>query len=76
MRYQTPRSASVNRTDHVWVRRPDGRGWKCCLCGAVTLKLPPPYPTPEGWVAERYEPLTEADREACPNPDPPGEDAA
>lgn len=71
MRYQTPRSAALKRTDHVWVRRLSGHGWKCCLCGAVSLRLPPPFPTPAGWMPARYEPLTAEDHEAFPKPPGP-----
>lgn len=47
--------------DHVWVRRVCGV--KCLLCGAVARHAPP-APTPESWSPDRYEPLTDGERES------------
>lgn len=47
--------------DHVWFETGFEGNYKCCLCGAVA-KLPPPYPTPEDWVPERYERLLLSER--------------
>ena len=59
----------LNRLDHVWFRR-KGR-WKCCLCGSVTRKSPPPRrrkgeTAPETWLPEAVEPLTREERALCP----------
>jgi hypothetical protein len=65
--FQTPKDAVVDRKEHVWTYRSKDRRWRCVLCGAV-CKVPPPYPTPPGWLPEGYEPLTREERAACPNP--------
>lgn len=52
----------VKRGDHVWLDLEDGR-YKCVLCGGVTSK-----PT-ENDLAERYERLTDAERDLCPQRD-------
>lgn len=63
--YQTPdRPGGVDRTDHVWVGR--GDGYLCVLCGGVTAGPPPGYPTPAGFVPERFVRLTKLDRARCP----------
>lgn len=51
------------RTDHVWTQ--SGHRWKCVLCGAVTLSIPPDYPTPDHWQPHSYEKLTGAERDLC-----------
>lgn len=57
----------LHRADHVWFKLPDAEGYKCCLCGGVAA-VPPPYPTPEKWVPERFElPLTARERALCPD---------
>jgi hypothetical protein len=72
-RFQQVGDLLVERTDHVWYARVDcGRvvAWKCVLCGAVTSKVPPFYPTPDGWVPEGVEALTAEERGMCPFPGP------
>jgi hypothetical protein len=67
--FQTVRSARVYRGDHVWVQGEAAGGaarFKCVLCGAVCVGWPPPYPTRPDWQAERYEPLTDAERALAP----------
>lgn len=56
---QTVDEKKPERTDHIWFKK--NGVWKCCLCGGVT-RTPPPFPTPERWVAERYEKLTDEER--------------
>lgn len=58
----------IDRKEHVWQATKDG-WWKCVLCGAIT-RQPPEYPTPKGWMPERFEKLTEAERCLCPSPNP------
>ena len=48
----------LDRKLHVWRRLPDGR-WKCTLCGGVTA-----CPSDEA-LPERFEPLTDEDRNLC-----------
>jgi hypothetical protein len=64
--FQTPAEPFLSRQDHVWVGRK--ADWICCLCGAVTSETPPPCPTSNGWMPERYEPLTGKERALCPEP--------
>ncbi len=61
--FQTTTTPRPVRSDHVWFLK-DGILHKCCLCGAVTQK-PPLYPTPEEWLPDRYEVLTDKERELC-----------
>jgi hypothetical protein len=64
----TAQAGPLNRNDHVWAPHPTpaGPGYKCLLCGGVTRARPPDFPTPWGWLPERYEPLTSAERGRCP----------
>lgn len=62
--FQTPADPYCNRGDPIWVGGKDF--WKCCLCGALTRTAPPPYPTPNGWLPERYELLTGEERKLYP----------
>lgn len=68
-RFQQVGDKQPDRTDHVW--RGLGTvtivGWKCVLCGGVTNKTPPFYPTPTDWVPEKTEKLTDEERAMCPN---------
>lgn len=50
----------ADRKDHLWHLR--GNSYLCLLCGAVTMK-PPSYPTPNNWMPDKYEALTDEDRE-------------
>jgi hypothetical protein len=52
-----------DRKDHVWTFRK--RDYLCVLCGAV-CNVPPPYPTPDGWLPDHYEALTPAARSLSP----------
>jgi hypothetical protein len=66
--YQEAWAAWHDRKDHVWLRQeapPLGVRFKCVLCGAV-CRAPPRYPTAADWSPERYERLTDAEREAAP----------
>jgi len=56
------RCKTPDRKDHLWAKVPDGPGFKCVLCGAVTPTRPPSYPTPGDWMPARYERLTDQDR--------------
>lgn len=58
---QTPTDEKPDRTDHIWIKV-GNRRWKCTLCGAITNKEPPPYPTPRKWEADSYEKLTDDER--------------
>ena len=59
----------LDRADHVWVYRMHRktRCWKCVLCGGVISQEPPVYPTPAGWLPDRFEPLRDEERSLCPN---------
>lgn len=65
---QTPATEVPDRKEHVWTELVDGRH-QCCLCGAVVKGAPPPYPTPDRWMPDGYEPLTDALRRLCPRVD-------
>lgn len=58
---QTTQDHYPDRADHIWLRVRADR-YKCCLCGGVTYREPPPYPTPASWSPETYEPLTDQER--------------
>jgi hypothetical protein len=63
--YQTPKQAAgglLDRKDHIWIDRTDGKGYKCVLCGAVSLVTPPRYPTAPDWLPDHYEGLTNQER--------------
>lgn len=62
--FQQVGETHLDRTKHIWFR--DAGRWRCCVCGAVTLKTPPTDPVPDGWFPEAYEPLTEAERGMAP----------
>lgn len=64
--YQKVGDINIRRLEHVWLRK--GDFFKCVLCGAITNR-PPKCPTPEDWVAIRYEPLTDEERQLCPRLD-------
>lgn len=51
---------TTDRKDHLWCLR--GRKYLCLLCGAMTSQ-PPDYPTPNGWMPDKFEQLTNKDRE-------------
>lgn len=61
--FQKVGQSKVDRKDHCWRRR--GTKYLCVFCGAVTAS-PPNYPTPDGWMPERFDKLTDEDRLACP----------
>ena len=61
--YQTPQWGSIDRKDHCWYHR--GGDYKCLFCGGVTTN-PPPHPTPEGWMPDRIEAVTEDERAMVP----------
>lgn len=63
--YQTEQTRRIDRKDHVWHNR-HNRGWKCLLCGGITLELPPDYPTADDFTPIRYEPLTKEERALVP----------
>jgi hypothetical protein len=71
LRFQLVGAPGVRRTEHVWFRR--NNRWKCCLCGAVTRKTPPPVPEPDGWRPDAVEPLTDQERSLCPMEVPDGD---
>jgi len=58
--FQTPNTKDYYRGDHIWYKTCNG--WKCCLCGAVTSD-PPAYPTDNRWLPDRYDKLTNKERE-------------
>ncbi len=62
--FQTAADRCPDRKDHVWVGV--CKHFKCVLCGAITLRKPPPYPTPEDWLPDTYETLTLDERALCP----------
>jgi len=67
--YQKVGDDGLKRYDHVWFKR-NGR-WKCCLCGAVTRKMPPPHrllsdKTADTWLPQTFESLTDQERALCP----------
>ena len=61
----------AHRAEHVWFKVHCGTwagGYKCCICGGITMVLPP-FPTPDEWVPQEFElPLTAEERRLCPNP--------
>lgn len=63
-KFQRVSDKIVDRTDHVWMAT--GAGWKCVLCGGVTGRQPPPYPTPTEWIPDDHEKLAQPERDLCP----------
>lgn len=59
--FQTPKTKNLKRSDHIWNR--SGKGWKCLLCGGITFNTPPEFPTDQDWTPERYEKLTDKERD-------------
>lgn len=69
--FQKVGQSVIDRTDYVWHRVVSNdkskAGWrKYILCGAMTIKPPPPYPTPHDWLAGRFDIVTVEDRLLCP----------
>ena len=67
-RFQQVGDTLVHRAEHVWLnlKKQNRPGWKCVLCGAVTRKSPPVKPTPDEWLPDTFEPLTDSERNLCP----------
>lgn len=64
MPYQNVNMKRPSRKDHVWIKYDEC--FKCCLCGAVSKRVPPNCPTPSDWMPDTYEPLTEQERALVP----------
>jgi hypothetical protein len=63
MGFQSVLEKRLVRSDHAWHSEARRGLHKCCLCGAITHETPPDFPTDKTWMPERYEKLTEEDRE-------------
>ncbi len=57
--------SQVDRSKHCFAFL--GGRWKCLLCGGITRQLPP-NPEPADWIPDRYEPLTDEERQRVPFP--------
>jgi hypothetical protein len=62
---QTTVTRDNNRGYHVWHYRKKEKNWKCVLCGAVSAN-PGEELVKEDWMPERYEPLTDEERNLSP----------
>lgn len=60
MSYQSIEDRRPDRGRHVWRRLKDG-SHKCVLCGGITIQVPT-----DDCLCERYEELTDEERDMCP----------
>lgn len=52
-KFQTPDTPRADRGDHVWAWSGPRGCYLCVLCGGVTGS-PPPAPTDEDWMPDKY----------------------
>lgn len=63
--FQTTKTRKQDPKDHIWHYFPKRKLHKCVLCGALAA-MPPAYPTDPEWLPDKYEALTQDERDLAP----------